>query len=58
MAVWKYEDAFEDRFPPYQAFSRFWTRKLLKGLLHLERGGQRPEFHIPGRLLDAWGVDR
>lgn len=56
--IWKYEDRLEDRFVPYEAFTRFWTRRLIKALLHVERGGQRPGFHVPPGLQAEWGVTR
>jgi hypothetical protein len=58
MAVWRHEDRFEDRVIPYQAFTRFWTRRLIRALMHIERGGRRPDFTIPERLQYAWGVRR
>jgi hypothetical protein len=54
--IWKYEDRFEDRVLPYQAFTRFWTRRLIKGLMHVERGGRRPDFHVPAQLQAEWGI--
>jgi uncharacterized protein Usg len=58
MFVWKHEDYFEDRLPFYQAFTRFWTRGLMRTLLAIERGGQRPDFRIPERLREKWGIQR
>ena len=57
MIVWKYEDRLEDRVIPYQAFTRLWTRKLIKALMRLERGGRRASFHVPEHLQAAWGLD-
>lgn len=54
--VWKYEDKFEDFFPWYQAFTRFWTRNLMRTLLAIERGGKRPDFRIPASLQETWGI--
>jgi hypothetical protein len=56
MFIWKHEEMFEDRFPFYQAFTRFWTRALMRTLLAIERGGQRPDFRIPDSLQETWGL--
>jgi hypothetical protein len=56
--VWKYEDKFEDWFIPYQMFTRFWTRGLMTALLSTQRGGKRPDFHIPEHLQATWGIKK
>lgn len=56
MFIWKYEDIIEDRLPFYQAFTRFWTRNLMRTLLAIERGGHRPDFRIPETLQKTWGI--
>jgi hypothetical protein len=56
--VWKYEDKFEDSFIPYQSFTRFWTRGLMTALLSTQRGGSRPDFHIPEHLQQMWGMKK
>ncbi|MDQ7028195.1 MAG: oxygenase MpaB family protein, partial [Anaerolineae bacterium] len=38
--IWKYEDKFEDWFIPYQLYTRFRTRKLMKAMLAIERKGK------------------
>lgn len=56
MQVWKYEDRFADSVVPYQVFTRYWTRQLMKALLVIERGGRRPAFRIPEALQHQWGL--
>lgn len=56
MQAWKYEDRFADSIIPYQAFTRYWTRKLMNALLVIERGGKRPAFRIPEALQHEWGL--
>lgn len=54
--VWGIEDYFEDRVPPLRWLTRFWARRLLRGLMRVGRGGKRPDFAIPAHLHGQWGL--
>jgi hypothetical protein len=56
--AWKVKDRFGDNSIPFQSFTRFWTRALMRALMLVERDGQRPDFRIPEQLQYQWGVAR
>jgi hypothetical protein len=56
--VFKVKDRFGDRSVPFQSFTRFWTRALMRALMRMERDGRRPDFRIPEQLQHTWGVAR
>ena len=41
---------------PIAKLSELFGRKLLEGYCFMERGGERPTFHIPTQLRQAWGI--
>jgi len=56
--AFKVKDRFGDRSVPFQSFTRFWTRALMRALMRMERDGRRPDFRIPEQLQHTWGVAR
>jgi hypothetical protein len=49
---WQIEDHFERHIPFMENVSQFIARRLMLGLLLLERGGTRSPFHIPTTLRE------
>ena len=39
-----------------QAMAAIFGRELIKGFELVERGGNRPMFHVPDSLRNAWGL--
>ena len=49
-------DDFGDEVSLFATASEFYSRELLRALFEIERGGQRPSFHIPTELKSLWGI--
>lgn len=55
-ALWRLEDRYERRFPLVHLVSHFICRRLMLGLLDVERGGNRPRFYLPQTLRDKLSI--
>jgi hypothetical protein len=54
--IWRLDDRFKDGIPLIRLMDHYIARSLMMGLLALERGGNRPPFHLPANLQDKLSI--